>query len=223
MVILYDLKLLIMRKVLLFLLVLVFGFELQGNAQKLLTSWEDVGFGEGVSTAEITRALGSVKEFNFHMSRAYDENYRAERIQFVDAKYEYVLSFVSYTGAIGATGFGVEVEASPNRETPNRVVFTIGVSYIGEKIPNVIVDAKVDSDLRIIEADISGGPQTLLKIFKHQWWVSDDDMLAVQKGNKFTISRWDERVTFDWTKSKPIIKIRSNGAGNLRKIIEENE
>jgi len=188
------------------LIILLFAFGLQVQGQRFLSSWKEFDWDNGPDSARFVRALGSVNEYNYQVGRAYDKEYRGKRIQFIDAKYTYIIWFVSYTGSIDATGYGVEVQ-----EFPNRRVCTIGVSSVGERLPPVVVDLKINDDLRIQEADITGAPQTLLKIFKHQWWVSDDDMRAVQKGHKFTIIRLDEKVTFDWTGKDPKILIRRSG------------
>lgn len=189
------------------LIILLFAFGLQVQGQRFLSSWEEYTFGgDGADSAEFAYYLGSVNEYNYQVGRAYDEEYRESRIQFIDSKFGYSIWFVFYTYGIGATGSGVEIE-----ELTNRLILTLGVSYIGERIPPVVVDMELNEDMRIQKADITGGPQTLLKIFKHQWWVSEDDMRAVQKGHKFTIIRLDEKVTFDWTGKDPKILIRRSG------------
>src|SRR5690606_965203 len=198
------------------LMILLFEFVLQAQGQRFLSSCYEYTYGgDSADSAEFAYYLGSVEEFNYQVARAYDEEYRESRIQFIDSKFGYSIWFVFYTYGIGATGSGVEIE-----EFTNRLVLTIGVSYIGERIPPVVVDMELNEDMRIQKADITGGPQTLLKIFKHQWWVSDDDMRAVQKGTKFTVSRWNEKVTFDWTGEEHVIKIRGNSVNNLKDRIE---
>src|SRR5690625_3060803 len=167
------------------LIILLFAFVLQVQGQRFLSSWKDFDWDNGPDSARFVRALGSVNEYNYQVGRAYDKEYRGKRIQFIDAKYTYIIWFVSYTGSIDATGYGVEVQ-----EFPNRRVCTIGVSSVGERLPPVVVDLKINDDLRIQEADITGARQTLLKLFKNQCWVSEYDMIKVQQEHNLTLIRF---------------------------------
>ena len=193
------------------------NFELQAQGQRFLSSWEDLKDLDE-DTLYLKERLGSIKEYNFQTARAYDDKHYSMRIQFIDAKYSYVVLFAPYMERLGVCSNTIEIE-----NLTNRIIFTLRGCNVGLNVHPVKLDVKLDKDNRITQVDIIGASQHLLKIFKHQWWISEDDMRAVRKGAKFTVSRWDEKVTFDWRQVEPVIKIRNNGMGNLRRIIERNK
>lgn len=186
------------------LFALVLFLSLSGYGQKrFIESWRQT---DAKDSADFVWTYGSVDEYNYQRVTNFRGG-NAYRSLLIEAKWIYAVQLVQYISDENMCGFGYGIEDGKGEKT----LVCLGCSVFKENsilADSIFIKMKLyEKEDRIKSVAITGPEQYLIRLFKGYWDVSDEDMLTVVKGNKISVNRMDDLVTFDWTGRRAVIRI----------------
>lgn len=186
------------------LLLSLFLLPLTMHAQ-FIKGWQEISS----DSAYFDIRYGSVKEYNYQHTY-WHSNKKNFRMHFVNSRAYYLTEIADWLAQENKCGTKVWIDDDSNDYFECGNDGCPGSQLGNTKRVPFKIKARVNENSRVKSVTITGDAQTLVHLFLFYWEVPDLKIDKLKKGCTIYQDDMDDRITFSWQGTNPVITITQN-------------